>query len=264
MSRVSRLVALGALLATALSGNACAQQDSPRVRDVVLAEAALRRGDRGAAVQSAARITTEYEAGGTRWTSADRVAAGRAYLLLSAGSATAVRQALAAFDAATAADADNLDARLRAAELLLDKYNVPDAKASFEDVLRRAPANARALLGLARIAGQAGDPEATTLLRRSLAADPALVDAQRMLARVHLEAEAYDSATVAARRALTGDSTSLPASASGTARSQIAIANPCMAAFCCNSSTITSRAVAGTTGDLSLKIASRIGLATSG
>jgi hypothetical protein len=211
VTRARRLLALGALLAAALPVSACAQRGDTYTSEVSLAEAALRRGDRAAAMRRASIVTAAYEADGARWSSADRVAAGRAYLLLSAGSAPAVRQALAAFDAAAAADATNLDARLRAAELLLEKYNVPDSKASFEDVLRRAPGNARALLGLARIAAQAGDPQATTLLRRSLAADPSLVDAQLMLARVHLEAEAYDSSAAAARRALAADSASIPA-----------------------------------------------------
>jgi tetratricopeptide (TPR) repeat protein len=202
--------ALGMAVGMAAVG-ARAQTPTSRVAEVVQAEREYARGERAAALQRASAITAAYERQGTRWQAADRVAAGRAYLLQSAGSATAVRQALAAFDAAAAVDSTDFDARLRAAELLLDKYNVPDAKASFEDVLRRSPENGRALLGLARIASQAGQPEAGPLLRRSLAADPALVDARLMLARVYLEAESYDSAAVAARQALAIDSTSLGA-----------------------------------------------------
>lgn len=207
----ARFLVLGLLVLAAPMGCARGQTPSARTAEVALAERAYHRGDRADALQRASTITSEYEAGGTRWTAVDRVAAGRAYLLLAAGSATAVRQALAAFDAATTADSTLLEARLRAADLLLDKYNVPDAKASYEDVLRRAPNDARALLGLARIASQVGDPQATMLLRRSLVADPALADAQLMLARVHLEAESHDSAAAAARRALSTDSTSLAA-----------------------------------------------------
>jgi tetratricopeptide (TPR) repeat protein len=210
MTRVLHHIALGMLLAVAPLG-ACAQAPGSRVGEIAQAEREYARGERAVAQRRAAAITAAYEREGTGWPSADRVAAGRAYLLQSAGSAAAVRQALAAFDAAAAADATNLDARLRAAELLLDKYNVPDAKASFEEVVRRAPENARALLGLARIASRAGQPEATALLRRSLAADPTLVDARLMLARVYLEAESYDSASIAARQALSADSASLAA-----------------------------------------------------
>ncbi|HET7188823.1 MAG TPA: tetratricopeptide repeat protein, partial [Gemmatimonadaceae bacterium] len=211
MTRTRRFISIVALLAGTPVVGACAQSPGARTAEVVLAEQEYRHGDRPNAVRRALAITRDYESGGTRWSSADRAAAGRAYLLLSAGNAAAVRQALAAFDAAAAADSTNMDARLRAAELLLDKYNFPDAKASFEDVLQRSPGNARALLGLAHIAAQGSDSRATTLLRQSLVADPTLVDAQLMLARTHLEAESYDSASIAARRAIASDSSSIAA-----------------------------------------------------
>ena len=103
MSTVVRRLMLGLALAAPLG--ACARaQESPRTAEVAQAEAALRRGDRAAAAQRALAITAAYEAGGARWSSADRVAAGRAYLLLGAGNAAAVRQALAAFDDAARAD----------------------------------------------------------------------------------------------------------------------------------------------------------------
>ena len=122
-----------------------------------------------------------------------------------------MRSALAAFDAGFAADPNNLDAPLRAGELFLDKYNAPDAKASFEEVLRKAPNDARALLGLSRVAIFSGDGPATPLLRRSLAANPSLVPAHLALARLHLSAEAYDSAALAVRAALAVDSASIGA-----------------------------------------------------
>jgi cytochrome c-type biogenesis protein CcmH/NrfG len=182
-----------------------------RSASIALAELAERRGEHIDAARAAAALTQAYERAAADWTSDDRVAAGRAYLLLSRGNAGAVRSALAAFDAAYAADRTNLDARLRAGELFLDKYNAPDAKASFDDVLRSAPNNARALLGLSRVASFSGDGPSSPLLRRSLAANPALVPAQLLLARTHLDAEAYDSATTAVRAALAVDSSSIPA-----------------------------------------------------
>jgi tetratricopeptide (TPR) repeat protein len=122
-----------------------------------------------------------------------------------------VRNALAAFDAAWDADQANLDARLRAGELFLEKYNAPDAKASFEEVLRKAPNDARALLGLSRVAAFSGHAPAAPLLRRALDANPSLVDARVMLAEQHLAAEAYDSAAIATRAALQVDSASMEA-----------------------------------------------------
>ena len=44
-----------------------------------------------------------------------------------------------------------LDAQRRTGALFLDKYNAPDARASYEAVLQRAPTDAQALLGLARV-----------------------------------------------------------------------------------------------------------------
>ncbi|MDB4883332.1 MAG: hypothetical protein JWL95_2098 [Gemmatimonadetes bacterium] len=196
---------------SALQDAVARQAPGWRAATVTLAELAERRGDHAEAARRAATITTAYERGAAGWSSDDRVAAGRAYLLLARGNATAVRSALAAFDAAYSVDNANLDARLRAGELFLDKYNAPDAKASFEDVLKRAPNDARALLGLSRVASFSGDSPSAPLLRRSLEANPSLVPARLLLARTHLAAEAYDSATIAVRAALAVDSSSVPA-----------------------------------------------------
>jgi len=182
-----------------------------RVASVTLAELAERRGDHTEAARRAQRITAAYEAGTAGWTSEDRVAAGRAYLLLARGNAGAVRSALAAFDAGYAADPSNLDARLRAGELFLDKYNAPDAKASFDEVLKRAPENARALLGLSKVASFSGEGPSDALLRRAVSANPSLVPARLLIAKTHLDAESYDSAAVAVRAALAVDSSSMPA-----------------------------------------------------
>ena len=182
-----------------------------RTAEAALAELAYRRGDRAEALRRAAALVVAYEQATSSWRADDQVAAGRAYVLMGARNAQSVRQALAAFDRAIAADAGNLEARLRTGDLFLDKYNAPDAKTSFEDVLKRSPEHPRALLGLARVAEFEGKPESMTLLRRSVTANPSLAGAHLMSSRSHLEAEAYDSAKVDARRALAIDSTSMPA-----------------------------------------------------
>jgi tetratricopeptide (TPR) repeat protein len=182
-----------------------------RGAEATLAELADDRGDHAEATRRATALVSRYMQGAAGWSADDHVAAGRAYLLLSRGNASAVRSALAAFDAAYEKDPTDLDARLRAGELFLDKYNWPDAKSSFEEVLRKSPNDARALLGLSRVASFSGDGPATALLGRALMANPKLVDARVAQARQHLAAEAYDSAAVAARAALAVDSASLPA-----------------------------------------------------
>lgn len=182
-----------------------------RSAEAALAELAYRRGDRTEAYRRASVLAGAYENPTGAWSADDRVAAGRAYVILGTRNAAAVRQGLAAFDRAVAADSTNLEGRLRVGDLFLEKYNAPDAKNSFQDVLKRSPENARALLGLARVAEFEGKLESMTLLRRAVAANPSLVSAQVQLARYQLEAEEYDSAKVAARRALAVDSASLPA-----------------------------------------------------
>jgi len=207
------LVLRGRLAAadSALQDAVSRQAPGWRSAAVTLAELAEQRGDHADATRRARALTAAYERSASGWSSTDRVAAGRAYLLQTQGNAGAVRSALAAFDAAYAADPSNLDARLRAGELFLDKYNAPDAKTSFEEVLRKSPNDARALLGLSRVATFSNEGPATTLLRRSLEKNPSLVPAHLALARLHLSAEAYDSATIAVRAALAIDSSSIAA-----------------------------------------------------
>ena len=188
-----------------------AQASGMRTAQVALAELAARRGDRADALRRAREVTSAYEAGSGRWSANDFVAAGRAYVLLGITDKQAVRNALSAFDKAVAADPDNLEGRIRAGDLFLDKYNGPDAKASYEEVLKLMPENARALLGLARVAEFAGSKDAITLTRRSIAANPTFTSAFLLLARSQLEAEAYDSARIETKRALAVDSSSTTA-----------------------------------------------------
>jgi tetratricopeptide (TPR) repeat protein len=179
-----------------------------RTAEVLLAELAYRRGDREESLRRASAIVAEYEQ--SPGSADDKVAAGRAYVILGSRSAQDVRSALAAFDRAVAADPRNVEGRLRAGDLFLEKYNPPEAKASYEDVIRRDKDNARALLGLARLAEFEGKKDSQVLVRRSLAANPSLADAHVFLARFHLEAEAYDSAANEARRAVQLDPSSMP------------------------------------------------------
>ena len=175
--------------------------------EIAAAEAAARGGNRRDATQRAGRIASAYEQAGAR-NSDEHLSAGRAYVLLGIGNAQAVRSALAAFDRATAADSSNFDAPLRAGELFLEKYNAPDARLSFEKILRRSPSNAKALLAMARVEefeGK-GNPMATAQL--SIANDPRYAEALAFVATMQRDAEAYDSARVYAQRAIDADSLS--------------------------------------------------------
>lgn len=209
-SLTRRLLAASMLAAPAL---ACAQE--PRASgpdrwaaDIATAERAMLRGDRVTATQQARRITAAYE-GAANANTREHVSAGRAYVLLGTGDANAVRAALRAFDRATALDSTNLEAQRRAGDLFLDKYNAPDARASYELVLKRAPNDADALLGMARVEEFEGKPTAMATARRSLAARASNADALAFTARLFLEAEAIDSARVYALKAAEADSVNL-------------------------------------------------------
>lgn len=192
---------------------ACAQPTPPVDRfrsEIANAEAAAARGDRAEATSRATRIAAAYEQPGAR-TSAEHTSAGRAYVLLGNGNAGAIRAALAAFDRAVAADSGNLEAQRRIGRLFLDKYNAPEARASFEAVLRRAPTDAEALIGLAQVEEFEGKGTAMVTARKALAAAPNHPQALAYVARLHLDAEAFDSASATAERAVASDSTQLGA-----------------------------------------------------
>src|SRR5207245_2619336 len=129
---------------------------------------------------------------GDRLTAEDWTAAGIAYRLLGAEDPQLFKEALRAFDRAIAADSTALEAQLRVGDLFLEKYNAPDARAAYEELLRRDPGNARARLGLARVRLFEGDAGAWADARLSLAANPNLVSAHALLARMALDAEEYD------------------------------------------------------------------------
>ncbi len=127
-----------------------AQATGGRSAEVALAERALAHGETADDDAPRGRWQTRTNRAAHGGSAADRAAAGREpYVILGNRSADAVRQALSAFDAAVAVDKSNIDARLRAGDLFLDKYNAPDAKASFDEVLalKLDPKNARALIG---------------------------------------------------------------------------------------------------------------------
>jgi len=184
-----------------------------RSAQAALAELAQRSGDRVTARRRAGELAAQYEQDGTRWQAADQTAAARAYVVLGETDVDAVRQALRAFDAAAARDSAAIEPRIRTGELFLAHYNAPDARASYESVLRRIPAQPRALLGLAKVLAfeGGGSADAFTMVRRSLAANPALLPAEVLLGNLQLDAEEYDSAGAAAERALRIDSTAVSA-----------------------------------------------------
>lgn len=179
--------------------------------NAALADLAWRRGDHDRAERLALTVADAWRNRRGEWRAGDHLAAGRALRLLGSGDPAAVRDALAAFDASTAADAGDVRGALAAADLLLERYNAPDAEAGYRAVLAQHPDDPRALVGVARVMAfnSSGDP--MPLIVQALAANPVSVPAHLLRARLFLEAEHYDSARVAAEAALRADSTWLDA-----------------------------------------------------
>jgi tetratricopeptide (TPR) repeat protein len=188
-----------------------ARSSDRRTAEAALAELSARRGNASAAERRAEALVSAYERDQTGWSADDLTAVGRAYVLLGTDDPQAFKAALRAFDAAVARDSAAVEPRIRLGDLFLDKYNAPEARASYRGALEVAPGNPRALLGLARVLSFEGNPEATAALRTSLAANAALVPAHVLLGRMYLDAEEYDSSGAAAARALAVDSTSIDA-----------------------------------------------------
>ncbi|MGV3707860.1 MAG: hypothetical protein ACO1Q7_03395 [Gemmatimonas sp.] len=193
---------------SAYKASIAANAPGSRTAQAGLAELAWKRGDRAQALQLARTLTNAYQ-NGSNWSGDDCVAVGRAYVILGSTDKQSVRNALAAFDRAVAVEQSNIEGRLRAGDLFLDKYNAPDAKLSYDDVLKLVPGNSRATFGLARVADFAGGKDAARLLSETLKANPTFTPALLMQARGHLESEAYDSADVYIRRALSVDTSSM-------------------------------------------------------
>jgi tetratricopeptide (TPR) repeat protein len=112
------------------------------------------------------------------------------------------KDALKAFDEAVAADRGNLEPRLRAGELFLEKYNSTDAQETFKEILTINPTHPRALLGMAQVLHFDGSPEALDLVHKALEVNSNLVPARAFAARLELELENYEVAAREAEAAL--------------------------------------------------------------
>ncbi|MBI4540528.1 MAG: tetratricopeptide repeat protein [Gemmatimonadetes bacterium] len=148
---------------------------------------------------------------GARLSSADLLAVATAVRHQATFDPQLAKDALRAYDEATAADSMDWEPRLAVGELFLEKYNGTDARRTFEQVLARNPRHPRALLGLARTAHFEGSPEAEELARKSLEVNPHLMAARIFLAQLAAEGEAYEEAAAAAERALAVNPASLEA-----------------------------------------------------
>jgi tetratricopeptide (TPR) repeat protein len=188
---------------------------SGRAADALVAEANLAvsrfdRGDRAEATKKLQRLITAYnESEGL--SSEELVAVGRACRYLGADDPQLFKDALKAFDEAIAADPDNMDARVRLAELFLEKYNSEDAAAALDEALQRNPGHPRALLAKARLLDFDGSFGVLELLERSLQVNPQLAEARVFKAEVLMAQEDFDAAAREVEGVLLENAASLPA-----------------------------------------------------
>jgi tetratricopeptide (TPR) repeat protein len=84
----------------------------------------------------------------------------------------------------------------------LERFNAPEAAKLYNEALSIQPKQANALLGLARVAAEGFDAQAVYFAERALEADPHLVAAQELLARLALEDNNPTKAAEEAHKAL--------------------------------------------------------------
>jgi tetratricopeptide (TPR) repeat protein len=168
------------------------------------------RGQRDAAFREFDRLIDAYNAGG-RLSSRELTAVAVAVDHLSVTDPRLARDALRAFDEATAADSGNIAARLGVGALFLERYNGTEAHAAFAAAAGRDSLDARVLLGLARTAQFAGTGPVQELVRRSLERNPRFEDAHVFLAELLADVDDYEGARQEIAAALEVNPRSLPA-----------------------------------------------------
>jgi tetratricopeptide (TPR) repeat protein len=166
-----------------------------------LAVLLFERGEREEAMRGFDRFIDVYNMS-PRLSSEALIAIGTACRYLGVDNPQLYKDALKAFDEASAADRSYLEPRLRVGELFLEKYNSTDALETFKEILAINPNHPRALLGMARVMHFDYSPEAMDLVVKALEVNPHLVPARAFTARLELELENYEEAAREAETAL--------------------------------------------------------------
>ena len=183
----------------------------------------LARAEREEAYRALDRFIDVFNsAGPRRLTSAELVAVGTAVRTLGARDPQLYKDALTAYDAAIAMDSLAWEPRLLVGELFLEKYNAPDARSSFEEVLAINAHHPRALTGVAKVLVADGAPGAMELADRALGVNANYVPARALRARLLLDLERYAEAAEEADRALAVDSLAAEALAARAAAAWLA------------------------------------------
>jgi tetratricopeptide (TPR) repeat protein len=113
------------------------------------------------------------------------------------------------FKALAAKYPDNADIKVRWGRLFLERNQPDDAEAVFNEALGIKKDHAGALMGLALLAAELYDGGAGELAKKALEADPKLVEAQELIARLALEDNNNPKAIEEANKALAMDANSV-------------------------------------------------------
>ncbi len=172
-----------------------------------LARLSFESGNRAAAMAEFDTFLDLANASMPQLSGADLRAVALAIRMLGRQDPQLFKDALRAFDAAIARDTVELDTRVELAEMLLEKFNGPDAREALGSVLAVNPRHPRALLALARVESFDGTSAAAALLARALVTNPREPDVNAALAMQLIDVEKYAEAEAQAQRGLEVDST---------------------------------------------------------
>ncbi|HUQ92744.1 MAG TPA: tetratricopeptide repeat protein [Bryobacteraceae bacterium] len=112
------------------------------------------------------------------------------------------QEANTAFRAAVGASPKNVDYRVRWGRLFYERWNKEEAAKLFEEALELQPDHPGALLGAALVYSEGFDAKAVEFAEKALKADPKLVEAQELLARLAVEDVTFEKARTRAGKAL--------------------------------------------------------------
>ncbi|MGO4885070.1 MAG: tetratricopeptide repeat protein [Bryobacteraceae bacterium] len=107
----------------------------------------------------------------------------------------------------------NAEYRVRMGRLFLERFNATEAAKLFDEALEIQPRQADAFLGLALVAAENYDVKAVEFAHKALEADPRLLEAQELLARLELEDNDPARAAAEAHKALDMSANSIQAKA---------------------------------------------------
>lgn len=146
-----------------------------------------------------------------RLSAGELVAVGRAMAYLSRWNYAYAHDALRALDEAQAASPLDHSARIAVGELFLERYDAAQAAEAFRAVLAQNPDHADAHFGLARVARLEGRGNPSASLDAALGANPNLVGARVLRARLLLLSGDREAALAEVERALETNDTALEA-----------------------------------------------------